>query len=145
MNPLLNIQPAQIICLEHETACLYAEVIQVVTARQQCWVRPLFLKIASLPEQLNDANPASAPDLILYDLRQGADLICPLSLFRMALDTEVIPLLTILDDAKYCSPAGDTESNIDDYRTTAIDNPGIAHQQLRELVRNVWQAHPEAF
>jgi len=61
-------------------------------------------------------------------LRLGADLVWPASLFRPALDTEVIPLLVQLDDP-------------DDQ----LANTSDAHQQLSCFVREVWQAYKSAF
>ena len=101
-----NFQPRQIVCLEYETTYLYSEVIQTVTERQMCWVRPLMLQVESEDR--------------LYDLRSGADLILSATLFRPALDTEVIPLLIQLE---------------------ALPTSTNAHQQLSSFIRQVWQAH----
>jgi hypothetical protein len=116
-------QPRQIVCLEHENTRLYAEVVEVVVARQVCWVRPLILAVP-LPgnEQLSVLSPEQ---LTLYDLRLGSDLLWPASLFKPALDTEVIPLLVKLD-AK-------TENNLD------------AHQHLSRFIGKVWQAYKSVF
>jgi hypothetical protein len=119
-------QPSQIVCLEHETTRLYAEIIEFVEARQVCWVRPLLLAVA-----VADSEPLSvlSPEqLTLYDLRWGADLLWPASLFRPALDTEVIPLLVYLDDP--------------DGRST--NDPDV-HMQLSYFVRKVWQAYKSVF
>jgi len=117
-------QPRQIVCLEHENTRLYTEVIEVVSSRQVCWVRPMMLAIS---EAGTDSLPlASAEALTLYDLRLGADLLWPTSLFRPALDTEVIPLMVQLDDP-------DTANNSD------------AHKQLTCFVRKVWQVYKSAF
>lgn len=109
-------QPRQIVCLEHENTHLYAEIIEFVASRQVCWVRPLMLAVV-LPEQIT-----------LYDLRLGADLVWPASLFRPALDTEVIPLLVQLDDPE-----------------AQLANSPDAHNQLSYFVREVWQAYKSAF
>jgi hypothetical protein len=120
-------QTRQIVCLEHENTRLYTEVIQVVTSRQVCWVRPLMLAVSPIePDSLATFSPEQ---LNLYDLRQGADLLWPASLFRLALDTEVIPLLVQLDDPSKVQQA----------------NPSEAHQQLSGFVRKVWQAYKSAF
>jgi len=112
-------QPRQIVCLEHESTCLYAEIIEFVELRQVCWVRPLMLAVL----EIGNEEPST-----LYDLRLGADLLWPASLFRPALDTEVIPLLVQLNvlnsQALICSEA---------------------HQQLCRFVREVWQAYKSAF
>ena len=119
-------QPRQIVCLEHETTRLYTEVIEFVASRQVCWVRPLMLAVSVLdPDSLPDALPKQ---LTLYDLRQGADLLWPASLFRPALDTEVIPLLVQLDGSE--SPH---------------ENNSVACEQLSYFVHRVWQAYKSAF
>lgn len=136
-----DFQTYPIICLEHHRAYLYAELIQVVQDRQLCWARPLALAIAPV-DQLNPIESAAwlqqvsddgldqpASDCSgLYDLRQGADLLWPQSLFRPALDTEVIPLLCQLGAAK-----------------AQLETDKLAHQQLRAFIQKVWQAHPDVF
>lgn len=120
-------QPHQIVCLEHERTCLYNEVIEVVPSRQVCWVRPLMLVV--FPIHL-DALPVFSPEqLSLYDLRQGSDLLWPTHFFRVALDTEVIPLLMQLDNPDSALTANNSE----------------AHKQLSCFVRKVWQAYKSAF
>ncbi len=119
-------QPRQIVCLEHENTRLYAEIIEVVASRQVCWVRPLMLAVAAVG---NDSLAVALPEqLTLYDLRLGADLVWPASLFRPALDTEVIPLLVQLDDPD-----------------AQFTNSPDAHKQLSYFVREVWQAYKSAF
>lgn len=127
-NP--DFQPGQIVGLDCQNTCLYAEVIQVVTQRQMCWVRPLML-VESASEGNADSGQ-SFQDIeqyrILSDLRQGSDLILPLSLFRVALDTEVIPLLMQLDE-----------------HPGKVTIPTLAHQHLQAFIRRVWQATPQVF
>ncbi|MBD2741788.1 hypothetical protein H6H02_09315 [Coleofasciculus sp. FACHB-1120] len=118
-NSTPNFQPCQIVCLDHENTCLYADVIQVVDSRQICWVRPLMLTI--VPDNSGNVLPT------LYDLRQGADLVWPVTLFRPALDTEVIPLLMQLDAPDATADASD------------------AHRQLSWFVHQVWQANQSDF
>lgn len=112
-------QPRQIVCLEHESTYLYAEIIDFVELRQVCWVRPLMLAFI---------EAGSDELLALYDLRLGSDLLWPASLFRPALDTEVIPLLVQL--------------NVSDTSALICSD---AHQQLSRFVHEVWQAHKSAF
>ena len=115
-------QPCQIVCLEYEHTRLYAEVIQVVTSRQMCWARPLMLAVCA-----SDRDAIAPPELAtLYDLRQDSDLLWPISLFRPAVDTEVIPLLVQLDTPE-------TQTN------------QIAHQQLKSFIQQVWQANRQEF
>ncbi|WP_333331449.1 hypothetical protein [Microcoleus sp. T3_A4] len=117
----MNFKPGQIVSLECGDACLHSEVIQVVEARQVCWVRPLML-VVSAP------GKDSPTEYTLSDLRDGADLLWPLSLFRAALDTEVISLLTELHSL-------DAEKK----------DGAIASRQLRDFVDQVWEAFPSAF
>jgi len=116
-------QPSQIVCLEHEDTRLYAEVIQVVTSRQMCWVRPLMLVV--LPDSNGLLPIAASEHLALYDLRLGADLLWPANLFRHAIDTEVINLMVDLD-------------NLED---APSENHLEAHQQLSCFMRRVWLAY----
>jgi hypothetical protein len=118
-------QPRQIVCLEHEHTCLYAEVIEVVSSRQVCWVRPLMLVI---PADNQSLPWSSQEHLTLYDLRQGSDLLWPTSLFRLALDTEVISLLGQLNN-----PDSPDVNNLD------------APRQLSYFVHQVWQAYKSFF
>lgn len=105
-------EPAQIVCLEQNNTYLYSEVIQVIVKRQLCWVRPLML--------FGDSEE-------IIDLRLGADLLLPISLFRLAMDTEVIPLIVRLD-------------------TNAFNHNGdYNRQQLDRFIRQIWQANRDIF
>jgi hypothetical protein len=121
MGFVLNFKPGQIVSLECGDTCLHSEVIQVVEARQVCWVRPLML--AALV-----SGKDSSAEYIVSDLRDGADLLWPLSLFRVAVDTEVISLLTQLYSL-------DSEKK----------DGAIASRQLRDFVDRVWETFPTAF
>ena len=114
-----DFQPRQIVSLEHEGTYLYAEVIQVVEARQMCWVRPLMLVFLDPPYPFEPR---------LYDLRSSADLLWPREPFRSALDTEVMPLLVRLLSLE-------PQSN---HELTAA-------QQLSQFIHQVWQARSTAF
>ncbi len=92
-NP--NFQPSQIVCLEHGNTCLYAEVIQVLEARQMCWVRPLMLKVFSSESECENNQDVSERSR-LWDLRDGADLVWPICLFMETIDTEFLQLLSEL-------------------------------------------------
>jgi len=121
MGFTLNFKPGQIVSLECGDACLHSEVIQVVEARQVCWVRPLMLVVLV-------SGKDSSEEYTLSDLRDGADLLWPLSLFRAAVDTEVISLLTQLQ-------------SLDSEKKDAV----IASRQLKDFVDRVWEAFPTAF
>jgi hypothetical protein len=64
---------------------------------------------------------------LLTDLRFEADLLWPITLFRPALDTEVIPLLAMLPSLP--------QSQRDP----------ITAQRLNQFVHQVWQAYKGAF
>jgi hypothetical protein len=110
----LDFQPGQIVSLEHGERNLYAEVIQVVVSRQLCWVRPLLL-VTHTEEQP-----------IITDLRDGSDLLWPIHLFRHALDTEVI---TLLSQILVKEPKSEPDP--------------AAKQQLNQFIGQVWQAYQE--
>ncbi len=112
----------QIVCLEHQNRCLYAEIIQVLPSRGRFWLRPLMLGIWPLDAELDLGRPPGE----LYDLRQGADLVWPNTRFRLAWDTEVIPLLMQLE-----------------ILAKSPEHPILAHRQLRDFVERVWQASSE--
>lgn len=115
-------QPSQIVGLEHQETCLYAEVIQVVPSRQICWVRPLLLSVGAADDE------APPTQTIVWDLRLSADLLWPASLFRPAFDTEVLLLFSQLDVSD-----------------TTLANPQEASRQLSQFIHQVWQAHKNQF
>lgn len=125
-----RLQPCQIVCLEHETSYLYAEVIQIIESRQLCWARPLMLIRQSSETRFCNSMTCEQSDY--YDLRQDSDLLLPLTLFRLALDTEVCSWIACL--------------YADDHNLTApSDSPGRGHQPFRQFIQQVWKAHPNAF
>jgi hypothetical protein len=77
----------QIVCLEQDDSSLFAEVIDNIAISARCWVRPL--AIARF-------NPHSFELEFLHDLRDASQLILPAVLFRYALDTEILPLISEL-------------------------------------------------
>jgi hypothetical protein len=145
MHAAAEFQPNQILYLQHQTTRLYAEVIQIVPERQLGWVRPL-----AMVELGNEANwqrldwqnllmlqeHAAAGRSILHDLQQGADLLCPLSLFKIALDVEVVPILTALETFKQQS---------ENTAQIASKTGQTAQGKLREFVYCLWQTYPQAF
>lgn len=125
INSASHFQPCQIVCLEHEHARLYAEVIQMVPTRHVCWVRPLILVVFPADADRLQVSPSQ---LILYDLHQSSDLVWPVILFRPALDTEVVPLLAQLNDLEI-----------------QLEDEVTAHQQFSWFICQVWQAHQSEF
>ncbi|PSP18793.1 MAG: hypothetical protein BRC58_02690 [Cyanobacteria bacterium QS_8_64_29] len=119
-------QPQQMVILAHAGYQLYSEVVQTVPSRPLCWVRPMALAVLPAHDELPPAEVPSAATL--YDLRQTTDLILPATLFRGALDTEVLPLMSRLAALESPSP-GD----------------GRARLQLRAFIEQVWRAYRHSF
>ncbi|WP_016950600.1 hypothetical protein [Anabaena sp. PCC 7108] len=111
MDISCKFQPGQIVSLDYGNRNLYAEVIQIVISRDLCWVRPLLL-----------ANFAYELPLI-NDLRDAPDLFWPVNLFRPAMDTEVIALLSQLSPKQ---PKADIDSVAQDY--------------LNQFIHQFWQS-----
>jgi hypothetical protein len=77
----------QIVCLELDNLYLFAEVIDNIAISARCWVRPLAIA-RSIPQSFELE--------FLHDLRDASQLILPAVLFRYALDTEILPLISEL-------------------------------------------------
>jgi hypothetical protein len=126
---LSQFQDGQIIYLQHEAMRLYAETIQIIKTRKLCWARPLAL--IQLPdEREGDRHKA----LILHDLRQGSDLLLPISLFQIALDTEAIPVIAQLN-----APKNDLPIEL------FPDGRQSSFPILQNFVHQIWQAHSKEF
>ncbi|MGL5871292.1 MAG: hypothetical protein ACRC2R_02800 [Xenococcaceae cyanobacterium] len=126
-SSVAQFKPRQIVCLEHENTRLYGEVIQIISGRKLCWVRPLMLAIDSPNvDRLSISTNAEQS----FNLAESSDLLWPISLFRAALDTEVIPLLIELNSF---------ECSINN------DNSQYIRQKLNIFVKQVWQAHQNLF
>jgi hypothetical protein len=123
-NGVAHFQPFQIVCLAYTTTRLYAEVVQIVEARDLCWARPLAL-LDDLSTEDPSLHPEGSPRL--YDLRQGSDLLLPKVLFRQAVDTEVMPVLSQL------------------YKLEKAEDTITTRQLLNQFIHQVWQAHPDVF
>lgn len=121
-TPKLPFKVNQIICLEHQDTCLYGEVIQLIPRRGLCWFRPICMtKIC-----LNQSQELTNKELI--HLHSSSDLLWPMTLFRPALDTEVISLLYGSDDVA---------------KTT--EYPSYSRQYFNQFVQQVWQANQDMF
>ena len=72
---------------QREHLHLFAEVIDIIAVSFRCWVKPLAIA---------RSTPESYKLEFLHDLRDAAQLILPTDLFRDALDTEVLPLISEL-------------------------------------------------
>jgi hypothetical protein len=118
--------PNQIVCIESDRSWLFGEIVQHVTARQQCWVRPLVLAIAVDP--LARLETIGGTGWEWHDLREGSDLLLPERWWREALDVEVMPLMALLYQAE-------------DKPVVGPPRDQVARQQLHGFVRQVCQAH----
>jgi hypothetical protein len=114
-------QPAlyPLVCLEYQQQRLYAELIQIVEARQIAWLRPWALV------EVGEPGGAGQIDYCV-DLRQAPDLLLPRHLIRPALDTELLAVLTQLSST-----------------TTDKPLPAQERQQLNQLLRLLCQANPK--
>lgn len=108
----------QIVRLTQDSTRLYGEVIDHIISRKMLWVRPLLL-VESWPESDFEVSLVSQQ---IQDLREESHLLWPSSLFTVALDTEVLPLLAYLYPEK---------PNMETNPETAV--------KLRRFIRQVWQ------
>jgi len=115
-----NFQPYQIVYLEAKGDRLFAEMVQMSEGKQTCWVRPLVL-VLHYYQQLDKPYE-------WFDLRNGSDLLCPSTLFRAALDTDVIPFLSQLPPLV---PGGRCDRSV--------------QQRLNQFMRRLWEIHSDAF
>jgi hypothetical protein len=112
----------RIVCLDsprerlhqRENLHLFAEVIDTILISSRCWVRPLAIA---------RSNPENFRLEFLHDLRDTAQLILPTDLFRDALDTEILPLISELFD-----PARDS--------TRSLNAQKALHQFIADLYRS---------
>jgi hypothetical protein len=133
MNAVVAIaqfSPNQIVCIESGQSWLFGEMVQHVTLRQQCWVRPLVLAIAQ--GESSRVETIGGDGWEWHDLREGSDLLLPERLWREALDTEVLPLMALLYQAE-------------DKPVVGVPRDQVARQQLHSFVRQVCAAQPEVF
>ena len=118
--------PNQIVYLKGGHAQLYGEVIQALDTRQICWVRPIAL-VYDRPSAEGHHSPKDGTEPEIYLLPDGPDLLWPTNQFRLALDTDVLPLLASINRTK--APEAATQPT--------------AHQRLQEFVRTLWDEQSE--
>lgn len=118
----LTFKENQIIFLEYGDTRLYGEVIQLITSRQMCWLRPICLVIA------NFFGVSASEDFQLVPLNSTSDIVWPTCLFNPALDTEAILFLAQLE-------------NTDKPKPTNLS----ARQHLNQFLQQVWVANREQF
>ena len=112
----------QIICLEDRDTCLYGEVIQLIPSRGLCWFRPICMTKSNSQQERD-----SGIKQLIY-LRSGSDLLWPMSLFRPALDTEVVSWLVDLDDTN-----------------KSTEQQASSRQYLHQFVQQVWETNQDKF
>ena len=110
----------EIICLENDSKYLYGEVIQLLPSRGLCWFRPMCLVISDV------ASDSTREPTQLIDLQSGSDLLWPTTLFRPALDTEVISWLPLKCDRH-------------------LANKSLNKQSLNKFIQQVWQDNRDKF
>ena len=121
LGSLVQFSPNQIVCLEQGELRLFGEVVQMVPERFRCWVRPL---------AMTQVMPESLQLLLLYDLRESSHLVLPAQVFREALDTEVIPIMSALFHSE---------------KEVVVDNSDAARISLHQLIRMVAVERSEMF
>lgn len=84
---VIEFKTDRIVCIDRDNLHLFGEVIDRIAIDDRCWVRPLAIA---------RSNSESFNLEFLHDLRDAAQLILPADLFRDALDTEVVPLISEL-------------------------------------------------
>ncbi len=120
-----QLQANQIVCLEQDNFCLYCEVIQIIPQRKYCWVRPLLLVFFN--SSINYLSSLSIADKAI-SLQHSSDLLLPGSLFRLAFDTEILPLFSLLQELDVSS---ETNNQV--------------QQELNCCIQKVWQANRNLF
>lgn len=121
LESLVQFSPNQVVCLEQGELRLFGEVVQMVPERSRCWVRPLAMA---------QVVPESLQLLLLYDLRESSHLVLPAQVFREALDTEVIPIMSALFHPE---------------KEVVVDNSDAARISLHQLIRMVSVERSEVF
>jgi hypothetical protein len=110
-HQVIEFKLERIVCLDCDNLHLFAEVIDDNVVNDRCWVKPLAIA---------KSNPESFNLEFLHDLREASQLILPRSLFREALDTEVLPIISEL-----------FHPNIDTVRST--NSQKVLHQFIADL------------
>ncbi len=114
-NPIGELKTDRIVCVDLENLHLFAEVIDTIAVSDRCWLRPLAIA---------RSNSESFKLEFLHDLRDTAQLILPIPLFRDALDTEVLPLISEL-----FQPAQDSDRSLDSQR--------VLYQFIADIYRSL--------
>ena len=138
-SPLFS--SGQIVALDHCHGILYGEIIQTVPQRQMCWVRGIALSLKTKhfmisfePDAENNIDSNNLENCndsttVLVDLYRNVDLLFPVDLFRVAVDTEIMPIL----------------SKIDPYPYSGFHDITSSRQYLNWFLKEIWQTNQDKF
>lgn len=102
--------PNQIACLECDLQRLFVEIIQVIEPRQLYWARPLALVSFSTSSPWIQATSDPVPHV--QPLSGEPDIVWPMGDFRVALDSEVVPLLPYFTYSSGGPPPGAAATSV---------------------------------
>lgn len=126
---------SSILCLEDKQTHLYAELIQLLPQKTLAWLRPFAIQLDAdnVSEDIlgyGDRHPEL--DAVIFDLRETADLIWPIHLFRSGLDTEVINIIAALP-------------SLPDTQGTQPKENNIRRRVLNQFLQRIWEANKQHF
>ena len=108
--------PSQIVCLESHNNSLFCEVIEIISIRSLCWVRPIIL----VNSTENSSNFYNYKNKNICDLRFTSDLLWDIADFRVVLDTEYLDFFVGLEDFEFQE-----------------DNLKLANKKLRSFIQEL--------
>ncbi|WP_310487584.1 hypothetical protein [Chamaesiphon sp. VAR_69_metabat_338] len=114
-SSVIEFKTDRIVCVDLDNLHLFGEVIDTIAVSSRYWVRPLTIA---------KSTPESFKLEFLHDLRETAQLILPTNLFRDALDTEVLPLISEL-----FHPTKDSEKAVN------------AQRVLYQFITSIYRSH----
>ena len=103
----------QIIYIDSLQARLYGELIQTIEERGTCWVRPLFL--------IFKTETFEADTSLDIDLRNGPDIVCANTFVKPALDTDWLPFVGKLQEAKNACDYRQANQHLRDFLETLVN------------------------
>ena len=126
---------SSILCLEDKQTHLYVELIQLLPQKTLAWLRPFAIQFdaGNVSEEIlgyGDRHPEL--NAVIFDLRNTADLIWPIHLFRPGLDTEVINIIAAL-------PSLPDTQDIQPKENT------IRRRVLTQFLQRIWEANKQHF
>ncbi len=122
----------QIVALDNTNSVFYGEIIQTIPQRQMCWVRAIALSLKARDWDVTAKLPGSEnkdSETQIIDLHRNVDLLFPLDLFRVAFDTELIPLLSKIDLSHH----------------SCLNDTQTSRQYLNQFLKEIWQINQSKF